>query len=130
MPGGSSTGGPITVAAGDTVVFTTPVEGAPTPLAVMWVDPVDSSIKTINGANPGTPCGEELPTPTPTATTPPGVLIPVTGIELPSIFQESIFLNLGIGIFGFTLILMGIGIKMDRRDDDEEEYEYEFDDEG
>jgi hypothetical protein len=131
VPGGSATSiNNLTVAASDTLVFTTPVEGAPTPLAIMWVDPVDSTIKILQGLNAGTPCGGEQPTPTPVATTPPGVLIPVTGLELPSIFRESIFLNLGIGVFGFALILMGIGIKMDRKDEEDEGYEYEFDDEG
>jgi hypothetical protein len=130
VPGGVTTSASnLTVAANDTLVFTTPVEGAPTPLALMWVDPLTNTFQTILNANPGVPCGEGLPTPTPVATTPPDVLIPITGIELPSIFRESIFLNLGIGVFGFALILRGIGIKMDRKDEDDEAYEYEFDDE-
>jgi hypothetical protein len=92
----------------------------------MWNDPVDGSTKTITGDNTGEACGGEQPTATPTPTSTPEVLIPVTGIELPAIFRDSMFLNLGIGIFGFALILLGIGIKMDHsHDDEDEEDEYE-----
>lgn len=127
--GGSSTGGPVAVPAGATVSFDSPQEGVPTQLAIMWYDPVDGAFKTVTGSNSGEFCSDEQPTPTPTATPEPGVLIPITGIELPSIFRESIFLNLGIGVFGFALILLGIGIKLDRDEEEDEEYEFEFDDE-
>ena len=89
----------------------------------MWIDPADGTAKTVSNDNTGAACGEttQIPTPTPSPTS--GVLIPVTGIDLPSLFRESMFLNLGIGIFGFTLVLLGIGIKVDRdrwnkKDDD------------
>jgi hypothetical protein len=59
------------------------------------------------------------------------VLIPVTGIDLPAIFRDSMFLNLGIGIFGFALILLGVGIRLDRGNvtgNDDDEYEEYYDD--
>lgn len=94
----------------------------------MWFDPGDGSFKTITETNPDDACdgGTEGPTPTPTPT--PDVLIPVTGIELPAIFRDSMFLNMGIGIFGFALIMLGIGIRMDRgkslqSENEEDEYE-------
>ncbi len=112
--------------ANGTITFETPVDGAlPNTVAIMWVDPTDGTSKSLTTNNNGQLCGE-APTPTPTPTVTPGVLIPVTGIELPAIFRESMFLNLGIGIFGFALILLGIGMKLDRDhadDDDEDEDE-------
>ncbi|MDA1329791.1 MAG: hypothetical protein O3B43_01820 [Chloroflexi bacterium] len=120
--GGSATGGPISVPAASITGFQTPVDGAlPNNVAIMWYDPGDSTFKTVSGSNAGVSCDEAGPTPTPTATPVPGVLIPVTGIELPEIFRESMFLNMGIGIFGFALILLGIGIRLDRDKDEEDE---------
>lgn len=123
--GGSASGGPLVVPANSAINFDTPIDGPlPNTLAIMWVDPVDGTTKTITHDNFGVACTGEQPSPTPTPTSTPEVLIPVTGIELPAIFRDSMFLNLGIGIFGFALILLGIGIKMDRsRDDDEEDEE-------
>ena len=127
--GGSATGGPITVPANSTVSLQTP-SSSPTQVAIMWFDPSDGSFKTITETNPDEPCdgsgGDPTPTPSPT----PDVLIPVTGIDLPDLFRNSMFLNMGIGIFGFALIMLGIGIKLDRDnsrqdDDDEDEDEYE-----
>ncbi len=114
------------VPANGTVDFFTPIDGAlPNTMAIMWVDPVDGTNKTLTADNLGEACGGELPSATPTASATPGVLIPVTGIELPAIFRDSMFLNLGIGIFGFALILLGIGIKMDRDRHAREDEEYE-----
>lgn len=124
--GGSASGGPLVVPANSAINFDQPIDGPlPNTLAIMWIDPVDGTTKTITGTNSGVACGEQ-PSPTPTPTSTPEVLIPVTGIELPAIFRDSMFLNLGLGVFGFALILLGIGIKMDRShddEDDEEEYE-------
>jgi hypothetical protein len=92
----------------------------------MWIDPVDGSAKTVTADNTGEACTGEQPSPTPTATVTPEVLIPVTGFDLPAILRDSMFLNLGIGIFGFALILLGVGMKMDRNrseENDEDEYE-------
>jgi hypothetical protein len=114
------------VPANSTVTFETPVDGPlPNTVAIMWVDPVTGATKSLSTNNNGQACGE-ISSPTPTATNTPGVLIPVTGIELPAIFRDSMFLNLGIGVFGFALILLGIGIKMDHdRDEDDDEDEDE-----
>ena len=124
--GGSATGGPIAVPANTSILLETP-SNSPTEVAIMWFDPSDGSFKTVTGLNPDEPCDEtQEPTPTPSPT--PDVLIPVTGIDLPAIFRESVFLNMGIGIFGFALILLGIGIRMDRGNglaEDEEDDEYE-----
>ena len=121
--GGSATGGSTNVPAGSSVIFETPVDGPlPNTVAIMWYDPSDDTFKTVSGSNPGDPCDGQV-TPTPTATPVPGVLIPVTGIELPEIFRNSMFVNMGIGIFGFALILLGLGIRLDRdRDEDDEGY--------
>lgn len=117
--GGSATGGPISVSAGTSLVFETPVEGSlPNQVAIMWFDQSAGSFKTVSGSHQGQACDGEFPTPTPTATVPPGVLIPVTGLELPSIFRENMLLNMGLGIFGFSIILLGIGIKLDRDEDE------------
>jgi hypothetical protein len=103
------------------------LDGAlPNTVAIMWIDPTDGAAKSLSTSNNGTLCSVPFtPTPTPSPTS--GVLIPVTGIDLPALFRDSMFLNLGLGIFGFALILLGIGIKMDRsraeREADEEEYE-------
>jgi hypothetical protein len=127
--GGSGSGGPVAVGANATVTFASPVEGAlPNTVAIMWVDPNNGSSKTLSATNAGTLCDGVASTPDPTATPTPGVLIPVTGIELPAIFRDNMFLNLGIGVFGFALILLGIGMKLDRDrhesdDDDEDEDE-------
>ncbi len=130
--GGSGSGGPVGVPANGTVNFTTSVEGSlPNTVAIMWINPGDGTAKSLSTNNDGTLCGGEAPTPTPTATPTSGVLIPVTGIDLPAIFRDSMFLNLGIGIFGFALIMLGIGIKVDRDRmslEDEDGYEY-YDDE-
>ena len=129
--GGSATGGPIVVPASTSLTFETPVEGSlPNQIAIMWFDPSDGSFKTVTGSNDGTLCDggtPESPTSTPSAT--PDVLIPVTGIDISSIFRDNMFLNMGIGVFGFALIMLGIGIKLDRgrsgntEEEDEEEYE-------
>jgi hypothetical protein len=118
------------VPANGTFNFDTLIDGPlPNTMAIMWIDPADGSAKSISHANSGVACSGEQPTATPTATVTPGVLIPVTGIDLPAIFRDSMFLNLGLGVFGFALILLGIGIKLDRDrtagDDDDEEYEDE-----
>lgn len=145
--GGTATGGPVTVPANGTVTFTTPadttlLDGAKVSrpalqsgnitVAIMWIDPVDGSVKSLSAASIG-PCTDNPATPTPTPSPTPGVLIPVTGIDLPAIFRDSMFLNLGIGIFGFALILLGVGIRLDRGtqlgDEDEEYEEYYEDDE-
>ena len=97
----------------------------PNTVAIMWIDPNDGSAKSLSTSNNGTLCGDVAP-PTPTPTPTSGVLIPVTGVDLPALFRDSMFLNLGIGIFGFAMILLGIGIKLDRSragNDDDEEYE-------
>lgn len=127
--GGTTSGGPLVVPANSTINFETPIDGPlPNTLAILWVDPADGSTKTITADNSGVACTEVQPSATPTATSTPEVLIPVTGIELPAIFRDNMFLNLGIGVFGFALIMLGIGIKLDRsrnEDDyaDDEEYE-------
>lgn len=126
--GGSASGGPILVPANGTISFETPADGPlPNTVAIMWVDPTDGSTKSLSTNNNGQACAGEQPTITPTPTVTPGVLIPVTGIELPAIFRDSMFLNLGIGIFGFALILLGIGMKLDR--DHEEDNDDEDEDE-
>lgn len=127
--GGSGSGGPVAVPANGTTVFGTTVEGPlPNTVAIMWIDPTDGTAKSLSTSNIGTLCGE-APAPTPTPSPTSGVLIPVTGIDLPALFRDSMFLNLGLGVFGFALILLGIGIKMDRdrqdltEDEDDEYYE-------
>ncbi|MEX1247158.1 MAG: hypothetical protein WEA61_01645 [Anaerolineales bacterium] len=129
--GGSASGGPLAVPANGTITFTTPMDGPlPSTVAIMWIDTTDGSAKSLSTSNAGVLCGQ-APTATPTPTATSGVLIPVTGIDLPAIFRDSMFLNLGIGVFGFALILLGIGIKLDRdrtgNDDDDEEYEEDED---
>lgn len=130
--GGSASGGPVAVPANGTVNFSTPVDGAlPNTVAIMWIDPNDGSAKSLSTNNNGQLCSGDPATPTPTPTPTSGVLIPVTGIDLPAIFRDSMFLNLGLGVFGFALILLGIGIKLDRdRSGDDDEYEeYDEDEE-
>jgi hypothetical protein len=124
--GGTASGGPIAIPANSSVSFDTPVDGPlPNTVAIMWIDPVDGSTKTVTADNTGEACAGEQPSPTPTASSTPEVLIPVTGFELPAILRDSMFLNLGIGVFGFALILLGMGIKMDRSQSEEDEEEYE-----
>jgi len=129
--GGSASGGPITVPGNSTIAFGTPVDGAlPNTVSIMWIDPADGQSKTLTNNNSGTLCNGELPTPTVTPSPTPGVLIPITGIELPAIFRDNMFLNLGIGVFGFALILLGIGMKLDRdRQNRVSEDDYEDEDE-
>jgi hypothetical protein len=131
--GGSASGGPVSVPANGTASFTTPVDGPlPNTVAIMWIDPIDGSARSLSNNNIGEDCDPDAPaTPTPTPSPTPGVLIPVTGIDLPAIFRDSMFLNLGIGIFGFALILLGVGIRLDRGNamgDDDDEYEEYYDD--
>jgi hypothetical protein len=124
--GGSATGGPVSVTASSSISLQTP-SNSPTTVAIMWFDPSDGSFKTITETNPDDACDGSGPTATPTPTPPPDVLIPVTGVDLPSLFRDSMFLNMGIGIFGFALILLGIGIKLDKgkvdKDDEDEDDE-------
>jgi hypothetical protein len=121
--GGKASGGPLVVRANSSISFETPIDGAlPNTLAIMWVDPADSQTKIITAPNTGVACTDILSA-TPSATSTPEALIPVTGIELPTIFRESMLLNLGIGVFGFALILLGVGIKLDRNLSEEDEYE-------
>jgi hypothetical protein len=121
--GGTASGGPLVVPANTTINFETPLDGPlPNTVALMWIDPADGSVKTVSTPNTGVACPDVTaitPTPSPTS----GVLIPVTGIDLPDLLRNSMLLNLGIGVFGFALILLGIGIKVDRdrwnnKDDD------------
>jgi len=114
--GGSASGGPLVVPANGYINFDTPIDGPlPNSMAILWVDPADGRAKSITGNNLGLLCnGQPGPTPTPTST--PSALIPVTGGNLPTLFRDSMFLNLALGILGFLLILLGLGIKRKRRD--------------
>ncbi len=113
--GRTASGGPLVVPGNTTINFETPVDGPlPNTVAIMWIDPADGAAKTLSTLNTGVACAEASSTSTPTPSPTSGVLIPVTGIDLPGLFRDSMFLNLGIGIFGFALVLLGIGIKVDR----------------
>ena len=111
--GGTENGGPLVVPANRTISFDTPIDGPlPNTLTITWTDPADGRVKSISAGNFGRPC-------TPTVTSTPGVLIPVTGANLPTLFRDSMFLNLGLGLVGFALILLGIGVKLNRRGEEE-----------
>lgn len=126
MVGRTASGGPVVVPANSSVNFDTPIDGPlPNTMAIMWIDPADGKAKTITGDNTGQACAE-VPSPTPTSTSTPEVLIPVTGVELPAIFRDNMFLNLGIGVVGFAIMLLGIGVKLDRNQDDEEADDQEY----
>ena len=111
---GGTASGELVVPANTTINFETPVDGPlPNTVAIIWVDPLDGSTKSLSTSNAGAACGQ-APTATPSPSPTLGVLIPVTGIDLPAALQVSMLLNLGIGILGFALLLLGIGIKLDR----------------
>lgn len=118
--GGTENGGPLVVPANRTTSFDTPIDGPlPNTLTIMWTDPADGRVKSISGGNFGRPCTGQNSSPTPTVASTPGVLIPVTGANLPTLFRESMFLNLALGLVGFALILLGIGVKLNRRGEEE-----------
>jgi hypothetical protein len=119
--GGTATSGPLVVPANSTISFDSPIDGPlPNTLAIMWIDPADGQTKSISAANFGRPCTGQDSSPTPTATSTPGALIPVTGANLPTLLRDNMVLNMGLGVIGFVMILFGIGIMRRRRPGEEE----------